>query len=380
MQTTQYQWMAKTGWQPALPKPGTLVVDVAFCFGDSSVFEQETPLRSARAAFAPAPLFGCSTAGEIAGTRVSDRSLVVTVVHFAHTRVQPVAVSLAACGGDCAAAGERLAQALPPEDLAHVLVLSDGHQVNGSELVRGLLGCLPAGVTVTGGLAGDGTRFQRTWVISDGAAIEGAVTTLGLYGQRLRVGYGSLGGWDAFGPERRITRSRNNVLYQLDDQPALALYKRYLGDYAHGLPATGLLFPLSVRLPAGGSEVVRTILAVDEAEQSLTFAGDLPEGAYARLMKANFDRVVDGAHAAAHASYIAIGERSPELALLISCVGRRLVLKQRVEEELEAARDVLGAEATLTGFYSYGEICPSAPRADCQLHNQTMTITTLSES
>jgi hypothetical protein len=195
----------------------------------------------------------------------------------------------------------------------------------------------------------------------------------------LKVGYGSLGGWDPFGPERLITRSKGNVLYELDGQSALALYKTYLGEHAQGLPSTGLLFPLSIRTREGQSGVVRTILGVNETDQSMTFAGDMPEGAYARLMKANFDRLIDGAHGAAQASYEVVGSMTPDLALLISCVGRKLVLKQRIEEEVESVREVLGETAALAGFYSYGEISPFTPSAKCELHNQTMTITTFSE-
>jgi hypothetical protein len=196
----------------------------------------------------------------------------------------------------------------------------------------------------------------------------------------LRVGFGSLGGWDPFGPERMITRAHGNVLYELDGQSALALYKRYLGDHAKELPASGLLFPLSLRTSEHMAPVVRTILSVNEAEQSMTFAGDVPEGGYVRLMKANFDRLIDGAVGAGRVSAQALANAPADLALLISCVGRRMVLRQRVEEEVEGVREVVGPAATLTGFYSYGEISPFTPSARCELHNQTMTVTTLRES
>jgi hypothetical protein len=245
--------------------------------------------------------------------------------------------------------------------------------------VRGLTHHLPAGVTVTGGLSADGDRFQETFVFYDGQPQRDAVAAIGLYGHHLKVGYGSLGGWDPFGPERLITHSRGNILYELDGRSALALYKQYLGDYASGLPATGLLFPLSLRAEEGESGVVRTILGIDEEAQSLIFAGDVPEGTYARLMKANFDRLIDGAVGAARTTYEAIGSAEPDLALLISCVGRKLVLKQRVEEEVEGVREVLGSRPVFTGFYSYGEISPFTPSARCELHNQTMTITTFAE-
>ena len=221
--------------------------------------------------------------------------------------------------------------------------------------------------------------FAETLVLFNDPPKSNRVAVLGLYSSRLKVGFGSLGGWDAFGPDRLITRSKGNVLYELDGHSALGLYKTYLGEHARGLPATALLFPLSLRIHTDQTGVVRTILGINEEEQSMTFAGDLPEGKYARFMKANVDRLIDGASGAAKTSHHALGGAAAELALLISCVGRKLVLRQRVEEEVENVREVLGANPALTGFYSYGEICPFIPGGRCELHNQTMTITALTE-
>ncbi len=273
-----------------------------------------------------------------------------------------------------------LAQLLDPENLTHVMVLSDGLAVNGSELVRGLVQYLPEHVTVTGGLAGDGDRFGETLTFWDSMPEKDTAAVLGLYGNRLKVGYGSMGGWDPFGPERLVTRSDGNVLYELDGNSALALYKKYLGEYASELPVTGLYFPLSVRTATGETRGVRSILAVCEEDQSLRFAGDIPQGAYVRLMKANIDRLIDGAVGAAETCYRDVGSISPELAVLISCVARKRVLRQQVEEEVESVHNILGDRTTLTGFYSYGEISPLTPGGKCELHNQTMTITTFSET
>ena len=176
-----------------------------------------------------------------------------------------------------------------------------------------------------------------------------------------------------------ITRAEGNVLYELDGQSALSLYKKYLGDLAAELPGSALLFPLSIRTEDGGTSVVRTILSVNDADESMTFAGDMPVGAYARLMKANFDRLIDGASLAANESQETIGTPGPDLAVLISCVGRKVVLGQRTEEEVESVREVLGERTAIAGFYSYGEISPFTASTRCELHNQTMTITTFSE-
>ncbi len=385
MRIEQRHWTA-AGWRQHGADDLGREAQLVLVFGATAVLANPTLLADLHSRYPGSLIFGCSTAGEIRDIEVSDDSLVATAIRFSGTRVLGASISLPDCNGDSFNAGERLAAALPlslagegSEALKHVFVLSDGLRVNGSDLVRGLTSCLPGTVSVTGGLAGDGARFGETLVVHDGRADAGVVAAIGFYGRGLRVGFASLGGWDPFGPERLITRSKGNVLYEFDGQSALAVYKKYLGEHADRLPASGLLFPLSLRTRAGDVPVVRTILAVDEATQSMTFAGDVPEGAYARMMKANFDRLIDGATDAARASHGAIGKAPAELAILISCVGRKLLLKQRIEEEVEGVREVLGPGAVLAGFYSNGEISPFALGVRCELHNQTMSITTLAE-
>src|SRR6266498_938026 len=377
MQIEQTRWSQAKEWTPAPPGKLGAKAQLVLLFGSPACLKQTTWQEDIASAYPNAHRLGCSTAGEIYGTEVTDETLVATAIAFEHTQLHGVSLKLSDVS-DSFQAGERLAKSLPHESLVHVLVFSDGQNVNGSELVAGLTQHLPPGVTLTGGLAGDGDRFQETLVLWDGPPEPNIIAVLGLYGDRIKVGFGSLGGWDAFGPERVVTRSASNILYELDEQPALGLYKKYLGEYAKDLPASGLLFPLSLRTPEA-EHVVRTILGINEAEQSLRFAGDIPQGWRAQLMKANFDRLIDGAVGAAQTSSAALGTTSPQLALLVSCVGRKLVLKQRIEEEVEGVQDVLGQGTILAGFYSYGEISPFTPSAKCELHNQTMTITTLSE-
>lgn len=366
-------------WTPLDPDGETPNAQLTLVFGTTATLRAKETWDELAAAYPGARIVGCSTAGEIAGARVLDDALVATAIAFESGHVEVHAAQLTEAP-DCTALGTLLASRLPREGLVHVFVLSPGLNVNGSALVAGIIAGLPEGVAVTGGLSADGARFERTAVCLDGPEPTEQVVAIGLYGEKLRIGYGSLGGWDPFGPERRISKSEGNVLYELDSEPALDLYKRYLGEHASGLPASGLLFPLTIRSGNGDSTpVVRTILAVDEEARTLTFAGDVPVGYRARLMRANFERLVDGAAGAARTSLQGLGTGTTDLAILISCVGRKLVLKQRVEEEVEAVGDVLGAGTVMTGFYSYGEISPFTPSARCELHNQTMTITTISE-
>ena len=379
MKTDTLTWTAQNGWSPALAS-APASADLVLYFGASNLLAQTTgALSELLDRYPGAVCAGCSTAGEILGTNVTDDTIAVLCIKFASTRVraETVIVRDAAESHQAAAAlGARLAA----PDLRHVLVLSDGLLVNGTSLTTGFRASLPSTVHVTGGLAGDGSNFKRTLAGLGREIGPGRVVAIGFYGEHLTLTHGSAGGWEAFGPRRLVTSAVGNVLYTLDGQPALALYKSYLGDRAAGLPATGLLFPLEL-LPdkSAAHGLVRTILAVDEAKQSLTFAGDIPQGHYVSLMKANTDALVGGAESAGR---IALNSPDPSnsFAVLVSCVGRRLVMGQRIEEEVEAVLDQIGRGVAAAGFYSYGEICPSGLVHSCDLHNQTMTLTVFTEA
>jgi hypothetical protein len=376
MQIEQLHWHGH-GWEPTafghLPQ-----AQLVLLFGSPAALKERTPLDQLQEAYPRAFLLGCSTAGEIMGTSVFDEGLVATAVSFEHTTLQARRLTLQE-GMSSSQAGEVLAQQLDHEGLVHVLVLSEGVTVNGSALVAGLQQQLPGKVGITGGLAGDGDRFQETLLLWNGQVEAHSIVALGFYSTRLRVGSGSFGGWETFGPYRQVTRSSGNRLYELEGRSALSLYQAYLGEQAPDLPAAGLLYPLSVLTSALEKPVVRTLLAVHEADQSITFAGDVPEGSYAQVMRTTIPQLVAGAMKAATTSAEPLGACSPELAILISCVGRKLVLQQRVEEEVQGVRQVLGEGTILTGFYSYGELAPFTPGTLCRLHNQTMTITTFAE-
>lgn len=328
--------------------------------------------------FPNANILLCSTAGEIFNMEVMDHSVSLVSMSFSNTELHMSSVNIDDYT-DSYQAGVSLITQLEQKDLSYVLVISDGGKVNGSELVRGMESVVQHQIPITGGLAGDGANFISTSVGLNEEPRSGRIAAVGFYGKAIRVGHGSMGGWEMFGPERVITRSVANQLYEIDGKNALELYKTYLGKYADELPGSALLFPLSIKLQDGEEPIVRTILSIDEATNSMVFAGDVPVGSKMRFMKANFDRLIDAATEAAKGTLTVLDKSSPKLALLISCVGRKLVLNKRVDEEVEAVSEVLGDNTILSGFYSYGEISPLQPQAKCELHNQTMTITTFDE-
>lgn len=362
-------------WAPKLEANHN--VQLVLLFGGRKLAADQAIRSHIASQYPGAEIIGCTTAGEILDVQVYDESLCLTAIEFSSSEVEVHTVDI---NNDPENAPKELANHFQKEGLKSFFVLSDGQMINGTDLTNTLQDIMPEGTVITGGLAGDGTNFSETilWHNSDYGS--GKIIGCGFYGEHLRVSHGSMGGWDPFGPKRRITKSQDNILYSLDDKPALDLYKTYLGEHAKDLPASALLFPLLITGNQDKPEVIRTILNINKDDHSMIFAGDIPEGCYAQLMKANFDRLIDGAEIAAkNAIDSNLTEVQNGLVIMISCVGRRLLLKQRTEEELEAVKEVFGESNRYTGFYSYGEISPLIKGGKCGLHNQTMTITSLFE-
>jgi hypothetical protein len=379
MRVEQCQWTAAGGWNPPLSST-TLAASaqVVLLFGHASLVRTQECVARIRQAFPNAHVFGCSTAGEIQGSRVDNGTLALTALAFDHSRIATAQAPIETVDSGFVA-GEHLIGQLNPRGLRHVFVLCEGLQVNASDLVRGINATLPPGVSASGGFAADGHAPQATLVWCDSEPRLSTAIALGFYGEGLHFGLSVTGGWRPFGPDRLITKSHKNVLYEIDGRPALELYKQYLGEHAAGLPAAGLMFPLELCLAPDHKRVMRALIGVDESQQSITFAGDMPEGSHARFMMGHIEDLIDGALKAAKSSRDSMNGRQPRLSLLVSCAARRFFLNQRVEEEVEAVREVLGEETALTGFYSYGEVAPPEAGGAAELHNETMSITSIAE-
>lgn len=375
MKLLQSLWLGEAGWRDVSGDLSAKDAQLLLVFGLRQHLEQLTSIDVIRERYPLADLVFASTSGNMLGQSVEDTGLVCTAVQMEKSRIRCASESLTEENDFDQLCGS-LVEKLSAADLRHVFLLSDGSRINGSKLSENFNRLLPSHVTLSGGLAGDGTDFIKTLVGLNAVPESGVVVAIGFYGAELQLHFGSEGGWASFGPERLVTRSEDNVLYELDGQVALTLYKTYLGAQASTLPAGALRFPLFVKTPTEASPVVRTILSIDEETGSMTFAGDIPLNSQVRFMHASYEDLIDGAQTAATSA----NKGSARLALCVSCVGRRIVLGQRTEEELEEVQNVLGQETMLAGFYSYGELAPTGHANSSQLHNQTMTITSISES
>ncbi len=355
----------------------TETANLVLCFAAKKILELPTTFENIRLKFKDAEIVLCSTAGEIFQETVTDNKIVLIALEFEKTAIKTTQVNIQDYSNSYES-GKALVKELINNELAYILVISDGSFVNGSELVKGINDATDNKILVTGGLAGDDDNFQTTLVGLNENATKGNIVAVGFYGKNILVTHGSQGGWDTFGMEKIVTKSKGNKLFEIDNKNALSIYKKYLGPDAAHLPSSALLFPLSIQLEGAPEPIVRTILSIDENENSLTFAGDIPTGAKVRFMRANLDKLITASTIAA-ANTVNSNKKEPSFALLISCVGRKLVLGPRIEEEIESIRDIIGMNTVFGGFYSYGEISPFNEKGNCQLHNQTMTITCFDE-
>ena len=371
-------YIYKTSWDveidTSLDSKETLVI----VFGASDIDLVNQPLKDLREKFKNSVIIGASSSGEIFMDELQEDTVVVSVLKFSTSKIKLFTKEIGSPKNSFSI-GQDISSTLYAEDLKGIFILSDGLGINGSQLTNGINSKIESGVIVTGGLAGDGARFKSTWIIVDGEAKSGYISAVGMYGENIMLSHGFNGGWDKFGIKRTVTRAKDNILYEVDHHPVLDIYKDYLGEKAKELPASALLFPLELQEDTASEEkTVRTVLAVDEDEKSITFAGDIPEGSTVSLMKSNYNRLIEGAYKAAESIKLYDYNDEDVLSIAISCIGRKLVLKQRTEDELEATLEILPKKTLQVGFYSYGEISP-LNNGQCDLHNQTMTLTTIWE-
>lgn len=352
---------------------------LVFAFGSSDQLLLPENLEPIRSAYPNADLVTASTAGEIIRDGVYDNSIVATAIELEQSTLKCVKTHISEHGSSFDA-GLFLKEQLQSDALSGIFIISDGLMVEGSELVRGFNHENTKNIPITGGLAGDAARFQNTYTSLNEAPGKGNIIAVGFYGDHMHIGHGSLGGWDEFGYERTITRSDKNVLFEVDEEKALDLYKRYLGSFAEQLPGSALMFPLSMRVPGADKYLIRTILATDDTESAMIFAGNMPQGSTVRMMRGDIQKLIRASATAAKDSVESLKNRKPQLTLMLSCVGRKIIMDKKVEEEVLAAEEVIDGDCAVAGFYTYGGLSPFGVGTPCELHNQTMTITTFSES
>lgn len=377
MKTVQLVKHKNKDWEYVIEKQD-LKQPLVLVFGNRYMLEDDAVYTDIKQLFPDGHIVFASSCAEISSDTVNQDSITITAIEFEKSKFVIKTSNVLNTDLDSYKTGKELIEQLPQEGLKYVFVVSEGSFINGSQLTKGMSASTNDNLVITGGLCGDDARFEKTLASYNENPKEGELVAIGFYGDSLEISFSIHGGWTPFGPERIVTKSKGNILYELDGQPALDLYKKYLGDKAKDLPGAALLYPLNVTSTDEKQSIVRSILNINEEENAVILAGDIKEDSKVQLMMTNVDNIANASERAAKQA-LEYRKNKPELAILVSCIGRKLVLDQRVEEEIEEVIEVIGKDAVTSGFYSYGEIAPFHGETSCQLHNQTMTITLISE-
>jgi len=377
MNTVQLVKFKDKDWKYLTPEK-KLKAPLVLVFGDRILLEKPNIFNDIKTMFPNGHIVFGSTSGDITAETVEENCITITAIEFEKSRFIIKTSNILNSESNSYKTGYNLIKQLPDEGLKFIFVLSEGSFINGSQLTKGMNDATNNNVLITGGLCADAARFEKTIAAYNENPKQGEIVAIGFYGDTLEATFSIHGGWTPFGPERIVTKSSANILYELDNQPALDLYKKYLGEKSKEVPGAALLYPLNVKSNNEKQSIVRSILNIDEDSNAMILAGDIPENSKVQLMMTNVDNIANASERAAKQA-LELRKNKPQLALLVSCIGRKLVLDQRVEEEIEEVVEVVGNQTTISGFYSYGEIAPFHGENTCQLHNQTMTITLISE-
>ena len=335
-------------------------------------------LQGINEAAGPRALVGCTTDGEIRDAGVRTGSAVLGGIRS--DRIDFTVAIAEHIGEDSERAGREIALGMP-RSVRYIQLLSDGLTGNGSAMLRGIASVLGAHIPVSGGTAGDAGRFVRTWQLANGRVLTDAAVAIGFSGD-FRVGTGWGSGWASIGLAKTVTRAQGSILYELNGEPALDVYERFLGHHAAKLPQVGVEYPLMIAGdPAGTGDshesdlsLLRATMSVNRRDGAITFAGDIAEGATVYLTCGDRDAIQEAAGAAAQRALDELGDARPAMIFCYSCMARKIVLGRHTGEELDRIQSVVGDPIPMIGFYTYGEYCRVRIGGPSFLHNETATV------
>lgn len=369
------RYHCEKGW---IVSPTLLQADLVICFINDHWIDSLDAYNICRQHYVRAEnILIVGSGGQIVDEHLIDDELCMVAIQWEHSTSKGFIT-------DCTSfeqtrkVASAAAQAIMSETLRHVLVFADAQHINGTELLKGLYDVLPAHIGVSGGLASDGKTIKQSRVGLNHNPQNHKIAVIGLYGDRLQIHCSAQSGWLPFGPIRTVTKAQENKLFEADGLPVFDIYKQYINaNDAQDLTTHSLYHPLAVLNKDGSDFAIRAIVALDAEEKSLTLTCDIPQGSIFQLTHCHYKGVIAGAEEAAeqirqHANL------DHAFVLMVDCIARRLLLGMKTEDELEVVKEVL-PNTPCIGFYSHGEIAWHRNNNSCKLHNQTMTMTSISE-
>jgi hypothetical protein len=366
-------------------KPNVLIVFASPKFNHQKLLDGITSITK------DTPMIGGTTGGEISTEAISDDSIVIMAIHSNKIKFAT------ALGKNISKnelnAGKQLATNLLnqiPKKLAKTLIMvPDGLAGNGTEIIKGAQSILGEYFEIVGGSLGDKSDFKKTYQYYNGKVYENSVPGL-LLGGNIKTATGIRSGWESIGNKMKVTKSESNIVYELDNEPALDFYEKVLGPVrSKKLPGIALEYPFGMideKAMINGKEMyfqLRAPLSIDKNKKSITFAAAIPEGKYVTITTASRNSIIGGSASASKQAKETFKGKKIDLMLIFDCIGRKLVLGKRTQEEITAVQNTLGKNIPMIGFFTYGEIGPIDKRVkelqSTRYHNQTTIVFLMGE-
>jgi hypothetical protein len=322
-------------------------------------------------------IFGAST-----GDNFTDGEIESHTIVFLLLDIDPAYFQLVIKGADEGTIKEIAEQigksALTKFKKPAFLVVSGGLAVDGDEIIAGIESACGKGTTIFGGLAADFLRMQRTYVFNNDKLCDYGLLALILDEEKISLSGMAVGGWKPMGMDRIITKSVGNVVYTIDNEPALDFVSRYAGikDIDTNNALNFLIssnFQLQLRRE-DKHPVMRTPMQANSQDRSIVFAGSLPEGSKVKLCLLPGFEVIEAA--LNEFKNYKKDQPEPDALILFSCAGRQLTLGPYVSEEIDGIKNIWNAP--LAGFFCYGEI-GRVVSGQHEFHNMTCSLATLME-
>lgn len=358
--------------------------DIIWAFG-AIKFDQEQLLAGIGSVAPGVTVIGCSTDGEIATTGLGLDSLVTLAVASDTIRFHTAQVEQVSA--DSYAAGAALGEKFKNLDCSYIQIFTEGIKANADEILLGMKASLGNDISVAGGASGDGGVFKQTFQYHNESVLTDSIVAVAFEGDfEFSTGVGC--GWFPVGIAKKVTKATGNVVYELDGQPALQVYEKYLGRHASKLPAVGVEYPLGLLAPTSEPDdsdtfVCRATMGVDHQAGSITFAGDIPEGVWVKMTMGYESDIIQAATEAARTAMDKLLGRNPEIkpkiVFIYSCMARKIVLGSKTQNEIAAVQNIVGDTIPIIGFYTYGEFAPAGESNASYFHNETVTLSIIGE-
>lgn len=366
--------------------PDTLIV-----FG-SCRFDHKKLLAGITSVTGDIPMVGGTTAGEISTSGFTTQSVVIMALSSPGLEFSTgIGLHMSKDERNCSAAlAKKILKESSMTNVLSLLIFPNGMGGDGIKVIEGFHQVLGTEIEIVGGYLGDDERFENTFQYYNGKVYKDAIPALLISGEKgFETGIGVRSGFESIGNRLYCTDSEGNIVKKFDDERALDLYKEFLGEErSKRLPGICLEYPFGLideKVSIAGKEYfqLRCGLNVDHKNGTITLAASIPKGSAITLTTASRGEIINGAKLAARQAREALKGAVPQAILMFSCVGRKLVLGRRTQEEVDAVRKILGENVPIMGFYTYGEIGPidklREELAAAKFHNETVVLWVLGE-